>query len=93
MICSKCQENIPDGEQMNYRGMILCEDCYVDAVSLPKACDVAAVHSAKLTRKLAGQEGTNGLTKLQIPAPINKVATMTDTAAIKRLLLIVNPPC
>ena len=65
MICVKCQEEIPTGEEMNYRGQILCEDCYVDIVSIPRTCDVAAVHSAKLTRKLAGQEGTDGLTELQ----------------------------
>lgn len=65
MICENCQEEIPEGEEMNYRGKVLCEDCYIEAVSLPKACDVAAVHSAKLTRKLSGQEGTEGLTKLQ----------------------------
>ncbi|MHB8125848.1 MAG: hypothetical protein ACYDEJ_09465 [Desulfitobacteriaceae bacterium] len=65
MICVKCREEIPNGEEMNYRGQVLCEDCYVDAVSLPKTCDVAAVYSAKLTRKLAGQKGTDGLTELQ----------------------------
>lgn len=65
MICAGCQEEIPQGEEMNFMGKLLCEDCYVDAISLPKTCDVAAVYSAKLTRKLAGQEGTDGLTELQ----------------------------
>ena len=50
---------------MNYRGQVLCEDCYVDAVSLPKTCDAAAVRSTKLTKKFAGQEGTGGLIELQ----------------------------
>jgi len=27
MICIKCREEIPMGEEMNYRGQILCEDC------------------------------------------------------------------
>ena len=65
MICAKCQEEIPKGEEMNHMGEVLCEDCYVDAISLPKTCDVAAVYSAKMTRKLAGQKGTEGLTELQ----------------------------
>lgn len=65
MICTRCQEEIPQGEEMDYMGKILCEDCYVDAISLPKTCDVAAVYSAKLARKLAGQKGTEGLTDLQ----------------------------
>lgn len=65
MICESCQEVIPVEDQMNFMGKVLCEDCYVEAVSLPKTCDVAAVYSAKLSRKLAGQKGTEGLTKLQ----------------------------
>ncbi len=65
MNCTRCQEEIPQGEEMNYMGQILCEDCYVEAVSLPKTCDVAAVYSAKLARKQAGQKGTDGLTELQ----------------------------
>ena len=65
MICERCGELITEGDEMNYMGKVLCEDCYIDAVSLPKTCDVAAVYSAKLSRKLAGQKGTEGLTELQ----------------------------
>lgn len=65
MICVRCQEEIPHGEEMNHMGQVLCEDCYVDAISLPKTCDVAAVYGAKLARKLSGQKGTDGLTELQ----------------------------
>lgn len=65
MICESCGELILEGDDMNYMGKVLCEDCYIDAVSLPKTCDVAAVYSAKLSRKLAGQKGTEGLTELQ----------------------------
>jgi len=65
MICVRCQEEIPEGDEMNYMGQVLCEDCYVEAVSLPKTCDVAAVYSAKMARKAAGQQGTEGLSELQ----------------------------
>lgn len=65
MFCAKCQELIPEGDEMNYMGKVLCEDCYVDAISLPKTCDVAAVYSAKLARNQAGHKGTDGLTELQ----------------------------
>ena len=65
MICTKCQEEIAQGEEMNYRGQVLCEDCYIEAVSVPKTCDVAAVYSAKKARQAAGQQGTEGLTDLQ----------------------------
>lgn len=65
MICSKCHEEIPEGEEMNFMGNVLCEDCYVDAVSMPRTCDVAAVYNAKLARKQAGHKGSEGLTELQ----------------------------
>lgn len=65
MICARCQEEIPQGEEMNHMGQVLCEDCYIEAIEPPRTCDVTAVYSAKLARKLAGQEGTEGLTELQ----------------------------
>lgn len=32
MLCTKCQNQIPDGEQKTLNGVLLCEDCYIDAV-------------------------------------------------------------
>lgn len=65
MLCARCKEEIPQGEEMKYAGQTLCEDCYIEAIEPPRTCDVTAVYSAKLARKLAGQEGTDGLTELQ----------------------------
>jgi len=65
MQCEKCQVEIPAGEEMELRGKTLCEDCYVVAFQPPKTCDVAAVHSAAVHRRLSGQTGTDGLTDLQ----------------------------
>lgn len=50
---------------MNLHGKVVCEDCYIDSVSVPKTCDVAAVYSAKKARAAAGHTGTEGLTDLQ----------------------------
>ncbi|WP_449241272.1 hypothetical protein [Desulfoscipio gibsoniae] len=65
MICAKCGEEIPAGDEMQLHGQTLCEDCFIIAVEPPKTCDVAAVHSAVTHRKQFGQTGTEGLTKLQ----------------------------
>jgi len=65
MICAKCREEIPAGDEMQLHGQILCEDCFIIAVQPPKTCDVAAVQSAVTHRKQAGQSGTEGLTELQ----------------------------
>ncbi len=32
MLCTKCQNQIPDGEQQTLNSAVLCEDCYIDAV-------------------------------------------------------------
>ncbi|MCR4436402.1 MAG: hypothetical protein QHH06_11085 [Clostridiales bacterium] len=65
MECARCKQPIPEGEECNYYGKILCEDCYIEAAEPPKTCDVAAVYSAKKHRALAGQTGTEGLTEQQ----------------------------
>lgn len=65
MNCERCGAPIAENESYNYRGKILCEDCYLGALQPPKACDVAAVQAAKKHREQFGQSGTEGLTDLQ----------------------------
>ncbi|KPU42358.1 hypothetical protein OXPF_41430 [Oxobacter pfennigii] len=40
MNCSKCNAEIPEGEEQVYLHRIVCEDCYVRETEPPKACDV-----------------------------------------------------
>lgn len=65
MKCAKCGENIPEGYVYNYLGKTLCEDCYIDSQHRLQPCDPAAVYSARKTREMLGQTGTDGLSKLQ----------------------------
>ena len=65
MLCEKCGEEIPQDEVYNYAGQYLCEDCYVEIISVPKTCDPMKVRSARLTREKLGQKGTDGLLPLQ----------------------------
>jgi hypothetical protein len=65
MKCERCGDVVAEGEQFEFRGKVLCEDCYIGAVQPPKTCDVAAVHAAKKHREAAGHTGTDGLTELQ----------------------------
>ena len=65
MICERCKDEILEGEQCEHMGQTLCEDCYIEAIEPPRTCDVTAVYSAKVARKMAGHEGTDGLTELQ----------------------------
>lgn len=47
IACQRCGSSIPKGEDREYFGKILCEDCYMDAISPTRTCDPWAVHSAK----------------------------------------------
>lgn len=59
MKCDRCNEDIDKGEQRKHHGQLLCEDCYMDALSPPRACDPWAVYTAKsLERKGVSQEVT-----------------------------------
>lgn len=60
MKCYKCKAHIGSGEEREYAGKILCEDCYMDALSPVKACDPWAVYTAK---SMSGKGAA--LTKLQ----------------------------
>lgn len=60
--CSKCQSVLEPGEAREYAGQELCEDCFLDALSITKTCDPWAVHTAKSLKDLPG--GHN-LTPLQ----------------------------
>lgn len=60
MKCDKCRTHIESGEEREYTGQILCEDCYMDALSPMKTCDPWAVYTAK---SMSGKGAV--LTKLQ----------------------------
>lgn len=47
MKCDKCESPIESGDEREHAGQMLCEDCYMDALSPVKACDPWAVYSAK----------------------------------------------
>ena len=47
MKCERCGAPIDAGEEREYSGQVLCEDCYMDALSPMKSCDPWAVYSAK----------------------------------------------
>lgn len=47
MECDKCGNPIEPGEERQMHGRILCEVCYMDALSPPRACDPWAVHTAR----------------------------------------------
>lgn len=49
MKCEKCGVEFSSEDKFEHSGQTLCEDCYLDIVTIPKTCDPWAVHSAKNT--------------------------------------------
>jgi hypothetical protein len=47
MQCNKCGASIDKGEEKELRDQILCEDCYIDALSPVKICDPWALYNSK----------------------------------------------
>jgi len=47
MVCEKCNKQIKQGDEMNYEGKTMCEDCYIDMLSPTRICDPWAVYTAK----------------------------------------------
>ena len=46
MNCSRCGAAIEPGDEREHAVGVLCEDCYMDALSPTRTCDPWAVHSA-----------------------------------------------
>jgi len=62
MKCDRCKAIVPAGAQNGHLSQILCEDCYMDALSPVRTCDPWAVHSAKMFEaQLGGQADLSDL--------------------------------
>jgi len=49
MKCEKCGAETALEDSYDHNGSKLCEDCYMDVMTAPKACDPWAVYSATRT--------------------------------------------
>ncbi len=56
-----CGIEIEEGEERIFHGRILCEDCYIDALSPPRTCDPWAVRSASLAKSSGETTELRGL--------------------------------
>ena len=54
ITCTKCGSEVEAPEAREYLGKVLCEDCYLDALSPTQVCDPWAVHTAKSLKDLPG---------------------------------------
>jgi DNA-directed RNA polymerase subunit RPC12/RpoP len=61
--CARCAKEIEKQQGYEHQGKLFCEDCYMDILSPPKACDPWAVHSAQTFLK--GKDKLSTLTPSQ----------------------------
>jgi predicted DNA-binding protein len=61
--CARCSKEIEKHQCYEHQGKVFCEDCYMDILSPPKACDPWAVHSAQTFLK--GKDKLSTLTPVQ----------------------------
>ena len=74
MKCDRCDGQIERGDETEYLGQKLCEDCYMEVLSPVKTCDPWAVYTAK---SMSGDG--SALTKLQE----NILAVLRETEGIE----------
>jgi late competence protein required for DNA uptake (superfamily II DNA/RNA helicase) len=82
MKCDRCNTVIEEGEAREHLGQMLCEDCYMDALSPAKSCDPWAVHSAKSFERHSGSPVT--LTPVQTEI----LRILEETGGIEREALL-----
>ena len=63
MKCDRCGDEIPAGEEIDHYGQMLCEDCYMAALSPAVSCDPWAVRSAKTLGQI--DAGYSALSEIQ----------------------------
>ena len=47
MKCTQCKVIVDEGDKREHQGQILCEDCYMEALSPLKTCDPWAAYNAQ----------------------------------------------
>jgi hypothetical protein len=62
--CAKCTKETEKSKGYEYRGKLYCEDCYMDVLSPPRACDPWAVRSAQTF--LEGKDKLSSLSACQL---------------------------
>ena len=85
MECDRCGEEIPAGEEMEYCGQMLCEDCSMQALSLASACDPWAVRSAQTLSQMDASYSALSRTQARILQILEETGGAEPNAIAQRL--------
>lgn len=87
MICDRCGEPIPAGEETEHHGRVLCEECYMQALSPSVGCDPWAVQSAKNLSRMETSEPHLSETQTKILQVIKETGGLTPPQLAEKLEL------
>jgi hypothetical protein len=85
MKCDRCKSVIEAGEEREHLGQMLCEDCYMDALSPVRGCDPWAVHSAKSFEQHTGSSATLTPIQTEIIRILEKTGGIEPAALLEQL--------
>jgi hypothetical protein len=85
MKCDRCGVLIPEGDEMEYYGQVLCERCYMQALSPAQACDPWAVRSAKTLSQMDDTYSTLSAIQANVLRVLDETGGLELTALAKSL--------
>jgi hypothetical protein len=86
MTCAKCGCVLEPEDARQVAGRDLCEDCYMDALSPPKACDPWATYTASRLKDQTlnpHQEAILGLIAQQGPVTLDQLLAVTGLKQVE----------
>ena len=78
MKCDRCNDTIESGEERELHSQVLCEDCYMDALSPAQGCDPWAVYLAKSSGDETKDQANLTGTQVKI------IQTLKETGGLER---------
>jgi len=87
MKCERCKKTIEKGEDIEFHGQILCEDCYMDRLSPPRMCDPWAVYTAKSFSDETGAKQLLTETQKKILELLKKTGGIEFALLVERLAI------
>lgn len=85
--CERCGTGIDNGEERMLNEQVMCEDCYMDALSPARTCDPWAVHSAKSLERCMGQAPQLTAMQAKILSVLDETGGMEPKDLCERLQL------
>jgi DNA-directed RNA polymerase subunit RPC12/RpoP len=85
--CARCGKEIEESRGYEHRGNVYCEDCYMDILSPPRACDPWAVRSAQTFLNGKDKLSTLTLVQLKIVKYIKEKREATSEEILRDMVL------